>query len=53
MQELRKDLYNILSHHTGKSYDQIQKDSDRDKWMRAAEAKDYGIIDEVLIKKDS
>ena len=53
MQELRKDLYDILSHHTGKSYEQIQKDSDRDKWMRAAEAKDYGIIDEVLIKKDS
>ena len=53
MQELRKDLYNILSHHTGKSYEQIQKDSDRDKWMRAAEAKEYGIIDEVLIKKDS
>ena len=53
MQELRKDLYNILSHHTGKSYEQIQKDSDRDKWMRSAEAKDYGIIDEVLIKKDS
>ena len=53
MQELRKDLYNILSHHTGKPYEQIQKDSDRDKWMRAAEAKDYGIIDEVLIKKDS
>ena len=53
MQELRKDLYNILSHHTGKSYEQIQEDSDRDKWMRAAEAKDYGIIDEVLIKKDS
>ena len=48
MQELRKDLYNILSHHTGKSYEQIQKDSDRDKWMRAAEAKDYGIIDTIL-----
>ena len=53
MQELRKDLYNILSHHTGKPYEQIQKDSDRDKWMRAEEAKEYGIIDEVLIKKDS
>ena len=51
MQELRKDLYNILSHHTGKSYKQIEKDSDRDKWMRSEEAKDYGIIDEVLIKK--
>ena len=53
MQELKKDLYNILSHHTGKSYEQIQKDSDRDKWMRAEEAKNYGIIDEVLTKKNS
>ena len=51
MQELRKDLYNILAQHTGKSYGQIEKDSDRDKWMRAEEAKEYGIIDEVLIKK--
>merc|ERR1712000_599086 len=38
MQELRKDLYNILAHHTGKSYEQIEKDSDRDYWMRASEA---------------
>ena len=53
MQELRKDLYNILSSHTGKSYKQIQEDSDRDKWMRSDEAKVYGIIDEVLIKKTS
>ena len=51
MQELRKDLYNILSEHTGKSYSQIEKDSDRDKWMRSEEAKEYGIIDEVLIRK--
>ena len=51
MQELRKDLYNILAQHTGKSYGQIEKDSDRDKWMRVEEAKEYGIIDEVLIKK--
>lgn len=51
MQELRKDLYNILAHHTGKSFKQIEKDSDRDKWMRSEEAKEYGIIDEVLIKK--
>jgi ATP-dependent Clp protease protease subunit len=48
MQELRKDLYNILSHHSGKSYAQIEKDSDRDNWMRAEEAKTYGLIDEVL-----
>jgi len=51
IQELRKDLYNILSNHTGKSFNEIQKDSDRDKWMRADEAKKYGIIDEILIRK--
>ena len=51
MQELRKDLYNILASHTGKSFNEIQKDSDRDKWMRANEAKKYGIIDEILIRK--
>lgn len=51
MQELRKDLYNILSKHSGKTYNQIEKDSDRDYWMRATEAKEYGLIDEVLEKK--
>ena len=51
IQELRKDLYNILSNHTGKSFNKIQKDSERDKWMRADEAKKYGIIDEILIRK--
>ena len=51
MQELRKDLYNILASRTGKSFNEIQKDSDRDKWMRADEAKKYGIIDEILIRK--
>lgn len=51
MQELRKDLYQILSDHTGKPYEQIEKDSDRDYWMRASEAKEYGLIDEVLTKK--
>ncbi|MFY0601679.1 MAG: ATP-dependent Clp protease proteolytic subunit [Cyclobacteriaceae bacterium] len=50
MQELRKDLYNILANHTGKSYEEIEKDSDRDYWMRASEAKEYGLIDEVLEK---
>ena len=46
-----KELYNSLAHHTGKTYKEIEKDSDRDKWMRSEEAKEYGIIDEVLIKK--
>lgn len=51
MQELRKDLYTILATHSGKTYAQIEKDSDRDYWMRAEEAKEYGLVDEVLIKK--
>ncbi|QCK14124.1 ClpP family protease [Mangrovivirga cuniculi] len=45
---LKKELYDILSKHTGKSYDQIEKDSDRDYWMKSEEAKEYGVIDEVL-----
>lgn len=48
--ELKKDLYEILAKHTGKTYNQIEKDSDRDYWMRAADAKKYGLIDEVLLK---
>lgn len=49
--EVKKDLYNILSKHSGQKYDKIEKDSDRDYWMRAKEACDYGLIDEVLEKK--
>lgn len=48
--ELKKDIYQILTKHTGKTYNQIEKDSDRDHWMRADEAKKYGLIDEILIK---
>ena len=51
MQELRKDLYGILSNHTGQKFEKIEVDSDRDYWMRAPEAKEYGLIDEVLEKK--
>ena len=49
--EVKKDLYNILSKHSGQTYNKIEKDSDRDYWMRAEEAKAYGLIDEVLIRK--
>jgi len=49
--EVKKDLYEILAKHSGQTYDKIEKDSDRDYWMRAAEAKEYGLIDEVLEKK--
>jgi ATP-dependent Clp protease protease subunit len=48
---VKKDLYDILSKHSGQKYDQIEKDSDRDFWMKAAEAKKYGLIDEVLVIK--
>lgn len=49
--EVKKDLYNIISKHSGQKYDKIEKDSDRDYWMRANEAKEYGLIDEVLERK--
>jgi ATP-dependent Clp protease protease subunit len=49
--KIKKELYEILSQHTGKDYDTIWKDSDRDYWMIAEEAKEYGLIDEVLNKK--
>lgn len=51
MQELRKDLYEILAHHSGQTYEKIEADSDRDFWMRSKEAKNYGLIDEVLERK--
>jgi ATP-dependent Clp protease protease subunit len=50
MLEIKKDLYNILAKHTGKSQEKLEKDGDRDYWMRAVEAKNYGLIDEVLEK---
>ena len=49
--ELKRDLYNIISKHSGQKYEKIEKDSDRDYWMRASEAKEYGLIDEVLERK--
>lgn len=45
---LRKELYDILAYHTGKTFDDIEKDSERDNWMTAIEAKEYGLVDEVL-----
>lgn len=46
--KLKTELYNIISEHSGQPFEQVEKDSDRDHWMTAAEAKDYGMIDEVL-----
>jgi ATP-dependent Clp protease, protease subunit len=45
---LKKELYDILAKHSGKSFEEIEKDSDRDYWMKAPDAKIYGLVDEVL-----
>ncbi|WP_210514478.1 ClpP family protease [Hymenobacter terricola] len=49
--KLRQELYGIYAERTGKTYQQIHDDSDRDYWMRADEAQAYGLIDEVLERK--
>ncbi|SDR70874.1 ATP-dependent Clp protease, protease subunit [Gillisia sp. Hel1_33_143] len=49
---LKKELYDIIAKHTGQPYEKIADDSDRDFWMRAEKAKEYGMIDEVL-KRES
>ncbi|PIP54290.1 MAG: ATP-dependent Clp protease proteolytic subunit [Bacteroidetes bacterium CG23_combo_of_CG06-09_8_20_14_all_32_9] len=49
--KLRKELYEILAFHTGKPFEKIEKDGDRDFWMTSAEAKEYGLIDEVLVRE--
>lgn len=47
---LKKELYDILAKHTGQTYEKIHEDSDRDYWMKADKAKEYGMIDEVLVR---
>jgi len=48
--KLKRELYQIIAHHSGNSVEKIEKDSDRDHWMTAEEALEYGMIDEVLAK---
>ncbi|MCL9768976.1 ATP-dependent Clp endopeptidase proteolytic subunit ClpP [Flavobacterium sp. HXWNR69] len=50
MLKLKEELYQIISHHSKQPYDKVYKDSERDYWMIAAEAKEYGMIDEVLTR---
>lgn len=50
IQKLKKELYEIIAKHSKQTYKKIWNDSDRDYWMTAKEAKDYGMIDEVLLK---
>ncbi len=47
---LKKELYDIIAKHSGQSYEKIEEDSDRDFWMKADRAKEYGMIDEVLTR---
>ncbi|HNM31876.1 MAG TPA: ATP-dependent Clp endopeptidase proteolytic subunit ClpP [Chitinophagales bacterium] len=49
--KLKKELYDIISIHSGQPYEKVEKDSDRDYWMTGEEAKTYGMIDEVLVRK--
>lgn len=48
MQKIKKELYEIIARHTGQDYQKVWNDSERDYWMIADEAKEYGLIDEVL-----
>ena len=50
IQKLKKELYDIIASHSGQAYDKVEKDSDRDYWMTAEEAKEYGMIDEILVR---
>jgi ATP-dependent Clp protease protease subunit len=50
---MKRELYQILADHSGNPIEKIEKDSDRDHWMTAKEALDYGMIDEVLEKGKS
>jgi ATP-dependent Clp protease protease subunit len=53
IQRIKKDLYEIIALHTGQEYDKIWKDSDRNYWMSAEEAKEYGMVDEVVTRTKS
>ncbi len=50
IQKVKKELYEIIAKHSAQTYKKIWKDADRDFWMTAEEARDYGMIDEVLVK---
>ena len=51
MLKLKKELYDIIANHSGQTYEWVEKASDRDYWMTSSEAKEYGMVDEVLERK--
>ncbi len=52
IKKIKNELYNILAQHSGQTFEQIEKDSDRDYWMTAQEAVDYGMIDDILVRNN-
>ena len=52
IKKIKNELYTILANHSGQTFEQIEKDSDRDYWMTAQEAVDYGMIDEILVRNN-
>ncbi len=51
IKKLKKELYEIIANHSGQPFERVEKDSDRDHWMIAEEAKAYGMIDELLVRQ--
>ncbi len=52
IKKIKSELYNIIAEHSGQTFEQIEKDSDRDYWMTSQEAVDYGMIDEILVRNN-
>lgn len=50
---LKKELYDIIAKHSGQTYEKVNEDSDRDYWMKAGQAKEYGMVDEVLVRENN
>ncbi len=50
--KIKRELFEIIAYHSGNPVDKVEKDSDRDHWMTSQEAKDYGMIDEILHKNE-
>ncbi len=53
IEKIREELYQIISSHSGRPYDKVFEDADRNFWMNAQEAKSYGMIDDILTKRKS
>ena len=52
IKKIKNELYTIIAEHSGQTFEQIEKDSDRDYWMTSQEAMEYGMVDEVLVRNN-